>query len=58
MLLEKSLAMTGEIIESDSVWQGSPASKLFAYQRNQIQPSTSFTAELADFNVPPEGGIV
>jgi acyl-CoA synthetase (AMP-forming)/AMP-acid ligase II/acetyltransferase-like isoleucine patch superfamily enzyme len=58
MLLEKSLAMTGEIIESDSVWQGSPASKLFTYQHNQIQPSTSFTAELADLNVPLEGGIV
>ena len=26
MLLEKSLAMTGEVIEADSVWQGSPAS--------------------------------
>eukprot|EP00980_Cylindrotheca_fusiformis_P030816 scaffold25463_cov113-Cylindrotheca_fusiformis.AAC.1 len=28
MLLEKSLAMTGEVIESDSIWQGSPAKRI------------------------------
>lgn len=31
MLLEKSLAMTGEEIEPESVWLGSPATRLFAY---------------------------
>lgn len=31
MLLEKSLAMTGEVIEPESVWLGSPATRLFSY---------------------------
>jgi carbonic anhydrase/acetyltransferase-like protein (isoleucine patch superfamily) len=31
MLLEKSLAMTGEIIEPESVWLGAPATRLFSY---------------------------
>jgi len=31
-LLEKSLAMTGEVIDACSVWQGSPASLWFKYQ--------------------------
>ena len=34
MLLEKSLAMTGEVIESHSVWQGGPASWWFQYSKN------------------------
>jgi acetyltransferase-like isoleucine patch superfamily enzyme len=42
MLLEKSLAMTGEIIEANSVWQGAPASVLFTYDFNSLQPSVSF----------------
>ena len=43
MLLEKSLALTGEVIESDSVWQGAPASRSFSYERNLgVPPSTSF----------------
>ena len=32
-LLEKSLAMTGEIIEANSIWQGCPASSWFQYER-------------------------
>jgi len=32
MLLEKSLALTGEIIDSESVWQGAPARKLHSYE--------------------------
>ncbi len=36
MLLEKSLAMTGEVIESDSVWQGAPASRVFSYDTSSI----------------------
>jgi len=44
MLLEKSLAMTGEVIEADSVWQGAPAARLFSYPSETIRPSTSFTA--------------
>jgi len=41
MLLEKSLAMTGEIIEADSVWQGSPASLLFTYDHTSVLPSVT-----------------
>lgn len=33
MLLEKSLALTGEIIDAESVWQGAPARKTHSYQR-------------------------
>jgi carbonic anhydrase/acetyltransferase-like protein (isoleucine patch superfamily) len=36
MLLEKSLAMTGEIIEADSIWLGSPASRLITYDTSSI----------------------
>ena len=42
MLLEKSLAMTGEVIEADSVWQGAPASLLFTYDFMSVQPSVSY----------------
>ena len=31
MLLEKSLALTGEIIDSECVWQGAPARKVHSY---------------------------
>ena len=44
MLLEKSLAMTGEVIEADSVWQGAPAALLFTYDFTSLQPSVSFGA--------------
>jgi acyl-CoA synthetase (AMP-forming)/AMP-acid ligase II/acetyltransferase-like isoleucine patch superfamily enzyme len=36
MLLEKSLAMTGEIMEADSVWQGAPAARLMSYDTSSI----------------------
>ena len=44
MLLEKSLAMTGEVIEADSVWLGSPAARLFSYDTSSIgtRPSGSY----------------
>jgi hypothetical protein len=43
MLLEKSLALTGEVIEEDSVWQGAPASRVFTYEKcGGVTPSTSF----------------
>jgi hypothetical protein len=35
-LLEKGLAMTGEIIEAFSVWQGSPASWWFQYDQQLL----------------------
>jgi acetyltransferase-like isoleucine patch superfamily enzyme len=34
-LLEKSLAMTGEVIEAYSVWQGGPASWWFQYDKEK-----------------------
>jgi acetyltransferase-like isoleucine patch superfamily enzyme len=36
MLLEKSLAMTGEVIEAYSVWQGGPASLWFNYPDQSV----------------------
>ena len=36
MLLEKSLAMTGEVIEAYSVWQGGPASLWFLYPDQSV----------------------
>jgi acyl-CoA synthetase (AMP-forming)/AMP-acid ligase II/carbonic anhydrase/acetyltransferase-like protein (isoleucine patch superfamily) len=51
MLLEKSLALTGEIIEPDSVWQGGPASRVFAYDSNlAVTPSTYFEHDKAVAN--------
>ena len=38
MLLEKSLAMTGEVLEANSVWQGGPASWWFQYSRPAEKP--------------------
>jgi acetyltransferase-like isoleucine patch superfamily enzyme/acyl carrier protein len=35
-LLEKSLAMTGEVLEAYSVWQGSPASWWFQYSNTSV----------------------
>ena len=46
MLLEKSLALTGEVIDADSVWQGAPASKIFSYEHGSgTLPSTSTAFE-------------
>eukprot|EP00536_Pseudo-nitzschia_multiseries_P004625 jgi/Psemu1/253765/estExt_Genewise1Plus.C_780027 len=33
MLLEKTLAMTGEVIDAESVWQGAPARQVHSYER-------------------------
>jgi len=35
-LLEKSLVMTGEVIEANSVWQGGPASWWFQYSKSSV----------------------
>jgi acyl-CoA synthetase (AMP-forming)/AMP-acid ligase II/carbonic anhydrase/acetyltransferase-like protein (isoleucine patch superfamily) len=43
MLLEKSLALTGEVIDRDSVWQGAPAACRYRYEFSMgMSPSTSF----------------
>jgi serine acetyltransferase len=41
MLLEKSLAMTGEVIDADSVWLGSPASRLLSYDTSTVTTTPS-----------------
>lgn len=49
MLLEKSLALTGEIVEADSIWQGAPASHIFQYDSKEgVSPATSFNGD-ADY---------
>lgn len=45
-LLEKSLAMTGEVLEANSVWQGSPASWWFQYSKKSV-PYASSTVYIA-----------
>ena len=50
MILEKSLAMTGEVIEADSVWFGAPAARLFSYDTSSIgtRPSHSYAGSTHD----------
>lgn len=36
MMLEKSLALTGEVIESDTIWLGAPAVRFRAYDTSSI----------------------
>jgi acetyltransferase-like isoleucine patch superfamily enzyme len=43
-LLEKSLALTGEVIEAESVWQGGPASLWFLYSKAQSRIATPYGA--------------
>ena len=43
MLLEKSLALTGEVMEADTVWQGAPASQVFQRQRESVAPSPTMS---------------
>jgi len=40
-LLEKSLAMTGEVIDARTVWQGGPATKWFQYKDKDLPESGS-----------------
>ena len=47
MLLEKSLAMTGEVIEADSVWYGGPAARLLNYDCSSISTRPSGGASLS-----------
>lgn len=61
MLLEKSLAMTGEVIDADSVWQGAPATRLFSYEHELgVRPSTSHYESVVESGAEPldESGIV
>lgn len=47
MLMEKSLALTGEIIEANSVWQGAPASRVFEYQPTEgVANARSFADDI------------
>ena len=58
MLLEKSLAMTGEVIEADSVWLGSPAARLFSYDTSSIgtRPSASYSGSQQSDRIVGIGG--
>lgn len=50
MLLEKSLALTGEVLESDTVWQGAPASRIFSHNRGiGVTPVISFDNKRCDY---------
>ncbi|KAI2510788.1 AMP-binding enzyme [Fragilaria crotonensis] len=55
-LLEKSLALTGEVIEAYSVWQGGPASWWFQYDGEKDEQvhdeSTKLLQGLAPFSLP------
>jgi acetyltransferase-like isoleucine patch superfamily enzyme len=52
MLLEKSLAMTGEVVEARSVWQGGPASWWFQYPESNkdYQTETDDSSESSNEN--------
>jgi hypothetical protein len=43
MLMEKSLALTGEVIDADTVWQGAPASKVYGYERGVSTSTGAYT---------------
>ena len=43
MLLEKSLALTGEVLDADTVWQGSPASSVYHYERGVTASTGEYT---------------
>ncbi|CAJ1970404.1 unnamed protein product [Cylindrotheca closterium] len=46
MILEKSLALTGEVIESRSIWQGSPAESIAEYDEQTESERTDETLSL------------
>ena len=50
MLLEKSLAMTGKVIEADIVWLGAPAAHLLLYNTSSIgtRPSALYAGSHQD----------
>jgi hypothetical protein len=50
MTLEKALVLTGEVIESNSIWQGAPASKVFSYQGAAVFPSTTSYSSISSSN--------
>jgi len=56
MLLEKSLVMTGEVIEADSVWLGAPAARLFSYDTSSI--GTRLSETYGDSNPDVNGSFV
>ncbi|GKY96221.1 hypothetical protein MPSEU_000582000 [Mayamaea pseudoterrestris] len=49
MLLEKSLAMTGEVIEADTIWQGAPASRVYSYDTSSIASRESRATETGSY---------
>jgi acetyltransferase-like isoleucine patch superfamily enzyme len=57
MLLEKSLAMTGEIIEADSVWFGGPAARLLNYDCSSISSRPSGGASVTGSHQDPSAYV-
>jgi acetyltransferase-like isoleucine patch superfamily enzyme len=59
MLLEKSLVMTGEVIEADSVWQGAPAQRIYSYDASSISTRGGGAADSPIGNNPiPAASVV
>jgi acetyltransferase-like isoleucine patch superfamily enzyme len=51
MLLEKSLAMTGEVIEEDTVWQGAPARQIYSYDTSSIASRATTHTDSGSFHM-------
>ena len=47
MMLEKGLAMTGEVMEADSVWFGAPAARLLSYWNVALLHRTQALTKMA-----------
>jgi carbonic anhydrase/acetyltransferase-like protein (isoleucine patch superfamily) len=48
MLLEKSIAMTGEVLDKRSVWQGGPATMWFQYSESEVLVPNSYSPPTVD----------
>jgi hypothetical protein len=55
MLMEKSLALTGETIEANTVWQGSPAARVFEYESMVASFDTRSLSSQCDVEAPMNG---
>jgi acetyltransferase-like isoleucine patch superfamily enzyme len=51
MMLEKSLAMTGEVIDAESVWVGAPAARLVSYDTSSLGSRASMQDVMNNNNV-------
>ncbi len=58
MLLEKSIAMTGEVLDPRSVWQGGPATMWFRYPEGAAKEYSQLPADDPTFRSELELGLV